>query len=110
MFAVIYRGYVKEGHEEEYKKCWKTVASYFAKERGALGSTLHRTVEGMWVAYSRWPDKETRDRSWPQGKEAANNELPVSVQEAILGLKACLDDANPLSEICMEIVEEVSLK
>ena len=65
MFAVIYRGYLKSECDDKYKKAWRTVASYFVEYRGALGSCLHKTIDGMWVAYSRWPDKATRDASWP---------------------------------------------
>ena len=65
MFAVIYRGYLKSVDDKEvYRKAWHTVAAYFVAHRGALGSCLHKTEEGMWLAYSRWPDKATRDASW----------------------------------------------
>lgn len=107
MFAVIYRGYVKPGLEQEYQEHWKTVATFFVRKRGALGSTLHKTEEGMWVAYSKWPDKATRDSSWPQGKDAVNPELPADIHQAIFGLKQCLDSERQLPEICMEIKESV---
>ncbi len=104
MFAVIYRGYVKPELESQYQEYWKIVASYFVKERGALGSTLHQAEDGMWVAYSRWPDKATRDASWPRDKEKANADLPLHIQQAIEGLKAC---GEQLPEICMEVREVV---
>ncbi len=103
MFAVIYRGFVKPGLEEQYLEYWKTVAAYFVKERGALGSTLHKTDEGMWVAYSKWPDQATRDASWPKEKEP-DSELPPVICDAIAGLKGCLDEQLP--EIAMEVVAE----
>lgn len=105
MFAVIYRGYVKKEFEPQFRMCWKVVADYFVRRRGAISSTLHKTEDGMWVAYSKWPDKATRDASWPQGDEI-NAELPSAVHEAICELKACLEEQLP--EICMEITEEVS--
>lgn len=107
MFAVIYRGYVKPHLETQYKEYWKIVASYFVNERGALESTLHQTEDGMWVAYSKWPDKTTRNASWPGNKEKINSEIPLNMQEAIAGLKACLDPEKQLPEICMEIIEEI---
>lgn len=55
MFAVIYQAFIKEGLETTYQKAWREVATYFVKHRGALGSALHKTSEGKWVAYSRWP-------------------------------------------------------
>ena len=102
-FAVIYRGYVKPDKESEYINYWNTVADYFVKERGALGSTLHKTADNMWVAYSRWPDKESRDASWPSNEEQVNSDFPVAVHEAINGLKACLDIEKQLPEISMSI-------
>lgn len=58
MFAAIYQGYIKPGRENEYQEAWNKVARYFIEQRGAIGSCLHRTSDGLWVAYSRWPDKE----------------------------------------------------
>jgi len=63
IFAVIYEGYIKSGRESEYREAWNKVARYFIDKRGAIGSCLHRTSDGLWVAYSRWPDKKTRDNS-----------------------------------------------
>ena len=108
MFAVIYRGYIKPDLEEEYQKHWKMVATYFVQYRGALGSTLHKSNDGMWIAYSRWPDKATRDSSWPRDQEAVNSSFPLSIYEAITGIKACLDTSRLLPEICMEIKEMIS--
>lgn len=47
MFAVIYRAYIKSGYEAEYQKLWRKIATYFVEKRGALGSCLHKTNEGM---------------------------------------------------------------
>lgn len=110
MFAVIYRGYMKPGFEESYREYWKKVATYFVKERGALGSTLHITEEGLWVAYSRWPNKAMRDDSWPSGNESANLQFPADIREAIEGLKHCFDEERKIPEICMEIIEEISCR
>lgn len=105
MFAVIYRGHVKPELEFQYREYWKIVASYFVNERGALGSTLHQTEDGMWVAYSKWPDKATRDASWPRDKEKVNAQIPLNIQEAIEGLRACIKEQLP--EIWLEVIEEI---
>ena len=108
MFAVIYQGYVKVGQEFEYQKAWNTVARYFVEKRGAIGSCLHRTSDGMWLAYSRWPDKKTRDASWPD--KNPSGELPDEIRNAILTIKDCLDEERKLPEICMEVVDDLFLK
>ncbi len=109
MFAVIYQGYVKAGKESVYQKTWNTVARYFVEKRGAIGSCLHRTPDGMWVAYSRWPDKKTRDASWP-GNDDPSEELPDEIRKAILIIKDCLDEERKMPDICMEVVDDLLLK
>lgn len=47
MFAIIYQSYIKPGRESEYQKLWHKIANYFVECRGALGSTLHRTEDGL---------------------------------------------------------------
>ncbi|MBS0649227.1 MAG: hypothetical protein JSS10_08400 [Verrucomicrobia bacterium] len=108
MFAVIYRAYLKPGCEKVYKLAWHQVASYFVEKRGAIGSCLHKTEEGIWVAYSRWPDKATRDASWP-GENALSEELPEEIRKAILILKDCIDQERKLPDICMDVVHDLLL-
>ncbi len=108
MFAVIYQGYLKPGRENEYQEAWSKVAQYFIKYRGAIGSCLHRTSDGLWVAYSRWPDKKTRDSSW-LGENALSEELPLEIRNAILIIKECLDSDPKISDLCMEVVNDLLL-
>ena len=53
MFAVVYRSWVFPDKEDEYKKLWQQIATYFVSERGAIGACLHKTNEGYYLAYSR---------------------------------------------------------
>ena len=108
-FAVIYRGYLKPGREGDYQNAWQAVAQYFIKHRGATGSCLHQTLDGMWVAYSRWPDQKTRDASWP-GENAPSNELPQEIREAVAIIQDCLDLDRKLPDICMEVVNDLLLR
>ena len=106
MFAVIYKFYIKSGRELEYTEAWHQVAHYFMQQRGALGSSLHRTSEGLWVAYSRWPDQKTRDASWP-GEDAPSHNLPSEICKEILILKECVDQKLP--DIYMEVIDDLLL-
>jgi len=106
MFAVIYQSYLKPGREVEYQEAWNKVAQYFVDHRGALGSCLHKTSDGLWVAYSRWPDKATRDNSWPGKKNAPSEELPADIREAVLTIRDCLDSDRIIPELCMEVVND----
>lgn len=108
MFAVIYQGYLKPGRESEYQEAWNKVAKYFIEYRGAIGSCLHRTSDGLWVAYSRWPDKKTRDNSWP-GENSPSEELPLEIRNAVLTIKDCLDSDRKIPDLCMEVINDLLL-
>lgn len=102
MFAVIYKGFVLEEKEDSYLKTWSFVAKYFKKNCEALGSTLHKTEDGEYVAYSRWPTKETRDRYWTSQDAYVSDEM----KKAITILKSCLDPNKPSSEIQLHVVKD----
>src|SRR3954470_9205135 len=106
MFAVIYQCYLKPGREGDFRQAWHLIASYFVEKRGALGSCLHKAEGGKWIAYSRWPDKATRDASWP-GDNAPSSELPVEIRQAILVVKDCIDQDQKLPDICMDVVTDL---
>lgn len=106
MFAVIYQGYLKPGTEDAYQAAWHIVAHYFKAKRGALGSCLHKTADDMWVAYSRWPDKATRDASWP-GENAPSDELPEHVKDAVRIIQQCLDPNRKIPDITMDLVSDL---
>jgi hypothetical protein len=105
MFAVIFRTFIKPGRESKFREAWNVTARYYIERRGEIGASLHRTSDGMWVAYSVWPDKKTRDASWP-GDGAPSSEFPANVREAILTIKDCFDQDKKLPEICMEVIED----
>lgn len=108
MFAVIYRSFILPGKEQEYQQLWHQIANYFKEHCGAIGSCLHRSDDGMWVAYSRWPDKATRDNAWP-GENDPSRQLPSDIQRVILAMKDCGDPKNKLPEICLEVVDDLLL-
>lgn len=106
MFAVIYQAYVDEESELEFQQAWHKIADYFTQCRGAAGSCLHKTETGVWLAYSRWPDKATRDASWP-GESAPAQELPEDIKAAIIKLKNCMDQDAKIPDIEMEVVDDL---
>lgn len=111
MFAVIYRFKLKAHQEEEYIKHWNKIASYFIEKRGAIGSCLHKGGDNLWVAYSRWPDKATRDAAWP-GDNVPNQELPQEIKETINKMQAIKEsnqDLKQYEEICLDVVDDLLL-
>lgn len=112
MFAVIYRFRLKPHQEIHYKECWGKIVNYFIEKRGAIGSCLHKGENGLWVAYSRWPDKTTRDASWP-GENEPSQELPQEIRDVILKIQALKEENQDLEqyeEICLEVVEDRLVK
>ncbi len=104
MFAVIYRGSVYPELERDYLALWSQITEYFMTHRNAIGSCLHKTDKGEYIAYSRWPDKQTRDASW--GADAnVNNEPEIAF--AIEQFKKCIDRTKPFDEICMDVVQDL---
>lgn len=104
MFAVIYRGSVYPELEQEYRALWGQIAGYFMAHRGAIGSCLHKTDQGEYVAYSRWPDKQTRDASWgPEADIHSNPEIALAIEQ----FKKCIDRSEPFDEICMDVVQDL---
>lgn len=111
MFAVIYRFKLQPHQEQDYPVYWRTIAEYFVEKRGAIGSALHKTEDGLWLAYSRWPDKATRDASWP-GDDAPADELPEKIRETIQKMQAFkVENAHleKYDEICMQVVDDLLL-
>lgn len=60
--TVLYRWRVRAGAEESFVRGWELVTRAIQRTCGSHGSRLHRAAEGPWLAYARWPDRETRER------------------------------------------------
>lgn len=104
-FAVIYRFYLKKSKEDDYLIYWKEVANYFVQKRGALSSNLHKTQEGYFLAYSKWPDKATKEASW--SKSEIKNDLPLEIKMALLEMKKCINlEKEVFPEIEMTLMEQ----
>lgn len=108
MFAVIYRFKLKPHQEEVYKSCWETLANYFIEKRGAIGSCLHKGLDGLWVAYSRWPSRAMRDASWP-GDNQPSDEIPefiCHVIQKMQKIKKENEDLEQYDEICLDVISD----
>lgn len=76
-----------------------------------MGSCLHKGNDNLGVAYSRWPDKATRDAAWP-GDNAPNEELPKDIRDTIQKMQAIKEENKDLEnydEICLNVVEDLLL-
>jgi heme-degrading monooxygenase HmoA len=61
MFAALYRWEIKPGMEEQFVEGWRRVTLAIHEACGSYGSRLHRSADGTWFGYARWPDAATRD-------------------------------------------------
>lgn len=86
-FAVVYRWRLKEGADGlELRAAWEELTQALRREHGGLGSCLHRTADGEYLAYARWPDRKTWESS---------QALPSPAPEASRRMRACVDVAQP---------------
>lgn len=63
MYYVVIEFDVISGREKDFVEHWSELTEAIHKEAGGLGSRLHKTSEGKFVAYAQWPDKSTRDNA-----------------------------------------------
>ncbi|WP_421807528.1 antibiotic biosynthesis monooxygenase family protein [Flagellimonas sp.] len=73
MYAVIYEFKVIQSQEEAFETLWQMVTEGFMQHAGGLGSRLHKTETGVYIAYAQWPDK----KAW----ETAKQKLPKTATE-----------------------------
>lgn len=97
MFSVIYTFKVKPGKETELIEGWTNLTKLIYSHEGSLGSRLHKTMKGDFVAYAQWPDKDT----W---KNAGSN-LPPEADRFRQMMKASCESI--LTEYEMEVVTDL---
>ena len=49
--------------EENFRQGWIRITQEIRQFRSGLGSRLHMSDDGWWVAYAQWPVRETWERS-----------------------------------------------
>lgn len=100
MLAVLYSFKLKPEQESIYPQLWQELAHFFITEKGALGSCLHQAENGIWIAYSRWPDAQTRAAAWrPDEKE--RSDLPARIRQILQDMENCAEETYP--EVVMHV-------
>lgn len=81
--CVLYRFRVAATAEAEFIDAWSQITVALRRDRGALGSRLHRGPDGLWYAYAQWPSAEVRAAAFagPPVDEAARARLRAAVTE-----------------------------
>lgn len=94
-FAVLYRWRLHDGAEASFVEAWSRISELLLRERGSLGSRLHRGADGLWYSYAQWPSAEAREQAFAAG--SVDPEAGRRMREAI---------AESLPEIVLEPVSD----
>jgi quinol monooxygenase YgiN len=94
MFIALYRWKLKPGKEDQFREAWSEVTLAIRETCGSLGSRLHRSEDGTWVAYAQWPSKELWERERPldDGAAAARQRMRDAVEESLPSLYLTVSD------------------
>jgi len=96
MFIALYHWKVKEGHEKNFLEGWHRRTEEIYQRCGSLGSRLHKSEDGTWVAYAQWPDRKTYD---------AAQSIPVVDAEARRVFRESIEEAYP--DIYMNVIGDL---
>lgn len=95
MFVVLYRWKIRPGHEDAFTEAWSRISDLLLKERGSLGSRLHRGSDGLWYSYAQWPSMGARRDAFAQGPvdDAASERMNAAIEERFpeVVLETCAD-------------------
>lgn len=91
MFCVIYKFTVKPDHADQFRQHWLAVTKWYYQNAGSLGSRLHRTSTGEYIAYAQW---QTRSQ-WEQQREKSDPALRQHRQ----AMRECCEGIEVLYEL-----------
>lgn len=99
MFVALYRWKLHEDREDQFIEAWSRISDLLLKERGSLGSRLHRGSDGLWYSYAQWPSAQARKDAFarepvdPEASERMNAAIRERFPEVVL--EACADYLQP---------------
>lgn len=67
MLSIILEFDVLDGKDDEFIAAWTECTEVIYKNFGSLGSRLHKSENGSYVAYAQWPNETIYNNSseWP---------------------------------------------
>ena len=77
MLSVILEFEPLDGMQDEFFSFWTEFTKVIYENFGSLGSRLHRSSEGKFIAYAQWPNKEIYEKSsaWPDDLVHIRNKM-----------------------------------
>ncbi|QEM81801.1 antibiotic biosynthesis monooxygenase family protein [Halomonas binhaiensis] len=95
MYSYLIEFNVKEGEEAAFVEHWSRLTEYIHQEFDGLGSRLHKTADGQYIAYAQWPDGDSRDaeHAWTtEGRELQNKMRNTLLNSRVLYKFAVVKD------------------
>ncbi|NVK55793.1 MAG: antibiotic biosynthesis monooxygenase [Alteromonadaceae bacterium] len=83
MYIVMFEFVVKPGREADFLAAWPRVTQGIYLFKGSLGSRLHKSEEGQWIAYAQWPDRDTFERAAGVDMNEAYNVEHQAMRDAL---------------------------
>ena len=86
MLSVLIEFEVIDGRENEFKTTWVETTKYIYENFNSLGSRLHKSTSGKFIAYAQWPSIEEyeSDHEWSTG----GREIRKRMRETLVSEKA----------------------
>ncbi|MDI1450090.1 antibiotic biosynthesis monooxygenase [Polyangium sp. 6x1] len=72
-FVVLYRWRLHPGMEEAFIEAWSRITAHY-REKGSLGSRLHRGSDGLFYGYAQWPSDAARQNAFTEPGDPADAE------------------------------------
>lgn len=81
-FVVLYRWRLQPEREAAFIQGWSRLTELL-RQRGSLGSRLHRGADGLWYGYAQWPSNQVRQSAFALGPldDAANAQIKSAIAE-----------------------------
>lgn len=102
-FVVLYRWRLHPGSEDSFIQGWSRLTELL-RQRGSLGSRLHRGADGLWYGYAQWPSDQVRQSAFALGPldAVANAQIKSAIAERFpeIVLDPIADYLVPLARDC----------
>ncbi len=98
-FGVVYRFKVTPGQKDQFMEAWTAMTKLLREYEGSLGSRLHLSSNGEYIAYALWPH-ETTFRNF-------GSKLPDSAVEIRQAMRSSCERIE--TEYELEIVQDLLL-
>lgn len=91
MFCVIYKFILKPNHETSFRQHWLTINQHLYQQGGSLGSRLHRSRGGDYIAYSQWTSRDQWQEQVAEWPDPELNQHQRAMRKCCVGIEILYD-------------------